>query len=471
MVFEGEYFFRNILRWNLGWPTPNYAGAFIATILPLCWAWKLTWKSVGRGIASCLCLAVETSLWFVLCKTYSRGALVALIGALAWWYALDWRNRSDARRALISIQTIRVVIVVSLLAITGFVGRLSPAYLQTDGAVGNRLGLWSGGLAMMAAAPVAGWGAGESGRAYMNWYQDLDRLEPYATMVNSYLHIGVERGLLMLGLVAFFIAIPFALATLAVTRGDRLAIAGGGSLCAWAIANAFTTLWIEPKLWLIPGVAIGVLLLRSRHFPITLWRTALASAAAASGLMVAMILSGGTWLLHRQAVRVEPAQFGTVALCHRQGSEGPSETWEAWPDSAILGPMPGKEFRRWFKTTAPTVRLLVRNPTQAQQDANAAHADRLMLFGRHAARAKESFISDCRELCFIHPTVPPPEQQPAAITKPATTVILPAIDETGLNEAWKTWAAQTGARLLLSPRSGLDIRSVWPDVAATISSH
>lgn len=35
IFIEGEFFSGGHLRWNLGWPTPNYAGAFLVTLLVL----------------------------------------------------------------------------------------------------------------------------------------------------------------------------------------------------------------------------------------------------------------------------------------------------------------------------------------------------------------------------------------------------------------------------------------------------
>lgn len=33
MIIDGKIFLRRALRWNLGWPTPNYGGAFFVTLL------------------------------------------------------------------------------------------------------------------------------------------------------------------------------------------------------------------------------------------------------------------------------------------------------------------------------------------------------------------------------------------------------------------------------------------------------
>ena len=79
MIFGGDFFYNGLLRWNLGWPTPNYAGAFVATLLALAFAFS---GSRWRWTA----LAVEAGGLFLLAKTYSRGAVVAWVAA--WVFAV-----------------------------------------------------------------------------------------------------------------------------------------------------------------------------------------------------------------------------------------------------------------------------------------------------------------------------------------------------------------------------------------------
>ncbi|MGH8019271.1 MAG: hypothetical protein ACREIA_13460 [Opitutaceae bacterium] len=69
---------------------------------------------------------------------------------------------------------------------------MRPSYTREDESAMNRLELWEGGAVMMASAPLWGWGGGELGRAYMNWFQSADRTEGYAAMVNSFFHAGLE---------------------------------------------------------------------------------------------------------------------------------------------------------------------------------------------------------------------------------------------------------------------------------------
>ena len=69
MILSGDFFYHGQLRWNLGWPTPNYAGAFVATLLALAFAFS---GSRWRWTA----LALEAGGLFLLAKT---------IRAARWW--------------------------------------------------------------------------------------------------------------------------------------------------------------------------------------------------------------------------------------------------------------------------------------------------------------------------------------------------------------------------------------------------
>lgn len=501
MILDGEFFSGGHLRWNLGWPTPNYAGAFLATVLALAFAFSGSrWRWAT--------LTVETGGLFLLAKTYSRGAVVAW--GLAWLFGVlasrGWRDPGQR-----VVWMVRVgVLTVMILAVgfgwsraggsgdgtrgtsTSAAAKLwrdksdgptgervagikqSGVELATeDGSVVNRLVLWRGGLKMIAAAPLTGWGAGESGRAYMNWYQDLDRDEGYATMVNSYLHVAVEHGLPLLAVVlwvgVWLLATAWSGArdgtddcigrAVGITR-STLAAASGASLVAWMAANIFTTLWIEPRLWILPAV-VGIWLawnVRRTKGPGlgSLTGVSMVAAVFAAG----GLYSVGLWLLGSQPLSCIPGGNVSVVLA----SVGPArEIWHAWPDPAVLGATPGKEFRRWLYRESTDVRLIVHRVAPLQPGEAPAAAKGVMLFGRQAERLGRDFSLDCRELWLIHPSGAPPllgelANQPS----PKTTVILPQIDEVGNSLAWRRWAAYTDAQIIESLGSGQDIRAVWP---------
>jgi hypothetical protein len=482
LIFEGEFFSGGHLRWNLGWQTPNYAGAFLATLLVFLWAFSGSrWRWV--------ILAVETGGLFLLLKTYSRGAVLAW--GVAWLFAIFalrvLRSRSGALRWMVS----PVILAVLMFSVSFEWNRVRETGAQfeevrgIDNAVVNRLALWRSGLQMSAAAPLSGWGAGEAGRAYMNWYQDLGRAEVYSTMVNSYLHVSVEYGTPMFALVllAFggLMTIAWRMANdksapstiLGVDRHYLIA-AAGASVMAWAVANVFTTLWIEPMLWVAPGAACLFLIL---IFLKGDWRN-LSKSALMIGLFIAVLSTGslhvlrGSWLRPKEkSFRIAPTGLGAVTISQ---SGADSAEWHAWPDVSVLGPTPGKEFRIWMEVMdVHLLRLTVHQVVPRSSSGVLAKKEGVILFGRHSERVRQEIALKPENLWVIHPTVEPPTgvavvsggESPTLIT-----VLLPEIDEVGINSAWQFWAEQNMARVVSSPNCGVDIRAVWPDVLKGISS-
>lgn len=242
---EGIFYFGDQLRWNLGFETPNIAGALVAVAI----AFLLPFTSKipdtkRRLLAFAVLLAVEILLWAVLAKTYSRGALVAAgISFVCCNAFMLFRTESKCR--ILGIALAKAVAVSAILLYTGFANRISPEYINNDGSTSGRIALWTGGLKMVAQAPVYGWGVDKSGEEYINWYQDFPDERKYAGMVNSYLLVAVERGLPALFAALSILAFPlFADFRLWRKKGDLFALALGLALLSLCVSNVFSTLWI-----------------------------------------------------------------------------------------------------------------------------------------------------------------------------------------------------------------------------------
>jgi hypothetical protein len=471
MIFEGQFFYNGQARWNLGWATPNYAGAFLVILVAFLWipCGRSYWRWVG--------LVAEAALYFLLSKTYSRGALVALVCSAACFIFVQGVARlKDVWR----LWLVRAVLCGSFVLGTGLAFRLSPSSLDRDAAAINRLDLWRGGLCMATAAPLHGWGSGEAGRAYMNWYQGIDRSEGYTTMVNSYLHIAVERGLPFLALVL----LSFGVLLLRALQEGRenlyrgniaggyswlpcLRAAAGASLVAWAVANIFTTLWIEPKLWIVPAIATGIVMwpipaLRLRNLCSTMLIAGCVSVAMCVGIFLA-----GRWTSCGERTRAKPGD-GVVLVERNDVEHGTLAECHIWPDDAVFGQSPGKELRRWIEVAKSPMRLVVHR-VQMKDQGKTLSADFALLAGRQCSRLinEEGGDLHSRHWVLVHPSVPPPKQ---VVVDPASSVvvILPEIDELGLNSAWRKWGDSVGARVVVTPGVGLDIRTAWPEMIQMI---
>ncbi len=145
--------------------------------------------------------------------------------------------------------------VVAATAIFLGMGSRSLEAVGEDASVGNRLELWKTALQMTYENP-SGFGAGRSGNEFMQWYQAIDRVEGYRTMVNSYLTFLVERGWLPFSAVILAIA---AFWTWTWPRNGEVhaswRIALWGSLAAFLVSGIFSTTMEEPLVWSIPILA------------------------------------------------------------------------------------------------------------------------------------------------------------------------------------------------------------------------
>ena len=468
MIFEQVYLFDGIPRWNLGWASPNYAGAFLATLT--CFLWAVKAKKWERCIGAAG-LLIESVLYFSLAKTYSRGSLLALaIGAIFFLGASVLRTPTRQYR----IWLLRAAILVACIIGTGLFGRVSPNYLASDGAVTNRLQLWRSGVEMIACAPWGGWGSGESGRAYMNWFQGLARSEQYATMVNSYLHVAAEYGLPFLVTVLLGLASVLLVGWRTAARGDVIAGAAGASLLAWAVANVFTTLWIKPALWIVPVIGAMLIVWRGRGLPDLgkAWVKAVAFGAVFSVAVAAMLYVGGAVSGKGHAWQIHPYGDGVVRMANgpEAGDVAARPVWHVWSDTAVFGQRPGKELRRWAVEVG-AVSIYHYPSTSRAADEITSGKGGVMLSGYHSERLVESAVFEGESLWVIHPTLTPllPVTQHRN-NDCEVVVVLPEIDETGLNEAWRDWAQRVKGRVVISPSCGMDIRAAWPAVAPGVSS-
>jgi len=242
---EGIFYFGEQLRWNLGFETPNIAGAIIAVAIAfvLPFTSKIPNKTLKR-LFFALLLVVEILLWFVLAKTYSRGALIAAAVCFVCCNAF-LLCRSLEKYKVWEVALIKIIIISAIISYTGFSNRISPEYIGNDGSTSGRIALWAGGLKMIYQAPIYGWGVDKSGEEYINWFQDFSDDRKYAGMVNSYLHIAVERGLPTLFAILAILAFSlFANFRLWKRNRDLFALALGLALLSLCISNIFSTLWI-----------------------------------------------------------------------------------------------------------------------------------------------------------------------------------------------------------------------------------
>lgn len=474
---EGTYFHGEHLRWNLGWENPNPAGAFVAMGLP--WLWALASVAGRRSEPSWRAVALtaflgELAVWFLLCKTYSRGALVAVVVAGAVYLGIAWM-RGDGRRA-IRMALLRGLAVVALLGWTGFFSRIDPGFVVADASATNRLTLWEGGMQMIAASPWAGWGADKSGTGFMHWFQPLDAHESYAGMVNSYLHVAVERGLPVLGAVLAIVLSLLVLAWIGIRRSpvdragwvtDGLA-AASCCLLVFLIANVFSTLWIFANLWWLPLfaalgiVGLGFGSMRDR-FP------RVAGTSVAAGTVISVVAGGGLWLAGRginDGTAIQLRDDGAV-ICHAPGGSRMKRV-VLLPDSSVLGETWGKEVRR-LAASDPSLEILVVGDRLSDPVESGVFDGLVIACG---GRAEEGLgllrRSPEARLVLLHPLGRP---DGTGVGPGEVRLVLPGLDILGSGRRWRSAARRLGWKCVESKGVGQDVRLVWPEVLRDVVSE
>lgn len=462
---EGAYFHGEHLRWNLGWENPNPAGAFVAMAIPWLWAvaavTPIPAKRHWRWVVA-LAFLGEALLWFLLCKTYSRGALVAVLLAGAVFSGLTWYRIGGQRTMRRMVP--RMLVIGGLLWGTGFFSRLDPGFVAGDASAVNRLTLWQGGLRMIAASPWRGWGTGNSGSGFMHWFQPLEADESYAGMVNSYLHVAVERGLPVLGGV---LTLAFALLLLAAVllRNDRRGSGGipagtaaaACSLVVFLVANVFSTLWIFANLWWLPALATAWILAAGIRC-----RTGVGWRVLGAGWLLACASTATLWWAGqtREAPTTIRLRKDGAVVCQAAGGSGVN-VGILLPDPTVLGESWGKEVRR-LALSDPELSIVV--PVERDVPESDEFDGWLIACGARAGEglAMQERVPDAR-VTLVHPLGQPDAE---ASVKATVNVFLPALDTGGAARRWRSVARRQGWGCRRSAGVGQDIRLRWPAVVA-----
>ena len=229
------------MDWGLG--NPNKTAALIAILMVTVWSLDYV-KKYGFWLA----LTCFAGLGICLMYTISRGGLAAAfagLSILAVWQPWPW-ERSKV-----------VAMGISIWIILGFSLYLNTQdrYLQgtDDLSILNRLEIWKKAPQMMVDAP-GGWGWGNSGKAYVEWYQPVDRSEDYRTLVNSHLTWLVEFGWPVRFLYLFAWGVMVLLCW--PSKENRWWSIPLGIWATFFVAAIFSSVAESPWLWIVPILSL-----------------------------------------------------------------------------------------------------------------------------------------------------------------------------------------------------------------------
>lgn len=478
-MIEGIYFFGEQLRWNLGWPNPNVGGAFVAMLLVLtvCINSRLQFEHLPQKVAKTVFVLLEVGLSFLLCKTYSRGALFALAAGFIYVYMLQCFSVKGAslKHLLLKSCLPRVFLFVGLLAVTGFWARIDPSYVSGDASVGNRMILWKAGLEMISLQPWSGWGIGQSGTQFMHWFQPLEETAQYAGMVNSYLHIGVERGLgvlffwMFLGFLGVCLPVIAVLQSKAVNKGSIFMISGGAVMMVFMAANVFNTLWVFPKLWIpvaVAGVAIvtgSIICIQADGKKLIL--PSLICACLFSFVCLAGLYGVGKVLNQKRGenFRVQP----DLIIFQPENPAVSPNRLILFPETEVYGDDWGKEVRRLaLKLHKDNIQVIAPRTFTGSEftDVLVPKGDGLLTVITSSTRPLENneLIEKAAKIFLLHPGQRPSET--LNIPSDKLEILLPSLDITGTDGLWRREAKKQGWRVNKSGSFSRDVRSVWPEV-------
>jgi hypothetical protein len=320
----------SLWRMDWGFGNPNKTAALIALVMIAVWVFAYVRKR-GFWIA----LPLFTGFGFCLILTQSRGGLVGMIASglivLAW-----------APRPFPLWRSLAVIITCVGLAVFALAMNAETRYAKglsgKDRSIDNRLLIWEKVPSMIHDAP-GGWGLGNSGDAYMQWYQPITRGEGYRTLVNSHLTWLTEFS--WLERIAYVVSWATVLVLLWPSSDHRWFSIPFATWIALGICASFSSVAEAPLLWIIPALALACVLfvrLRKRVWPsLGLWL----SGALVSTVILGGILFWGAWL--SSTVSVYSPHEGIVTL----GSKLP-KIWIVAPNRSVLGEHYGHEVRRGF---------------------------------------------------------------------------------------------------------------------------
>lgn len=237
--------FNGVWRMDWGFGNPNITAAFIVCLLVIVWLPAFLWR---RGFWYSLLLAII--LGICLFHTMSRGGIVG--GAVGLGLLVYLSPRPWPKARLIAGGLAFWVVIIGGFFLNAH-ERFGQGIVQEDKSISHRLAIWQSSPQMLAANPQ-GWGWNESGQAYMDWFQPLNKHENYGSLVNTHLSKVVELGIL--GGSLYLVLWTTVLLAGWPSNGSRWRAVPFAMLVGFGAAALFTNMAREPLVWILPAFCV-----------------------------------------------------------------------------------------------------------------------------------------------------------------------------------------------------------------------
>lgn len=379
-----EFFYDGHWRMDWGLGNPNKTAALIACLLIAVWSVH-RWRSWTFWIS----LSLFAGLGVCLIHTYSRGGVVAAGVGLAVWLVLGspWKHHTPRRWIAAGVILVGLVGYAATVDATDrYFEGIGPG--EVDYSISNRLEMWRHAPQMMVDAP-RGWGIGQSGNSYTQWYQKTATRYEYRTLVNSHLTWMVEFGWLRRFL---YVACWLMALWLCLPRHTPNQTALPFAIwIGFAISATFSSVAESIIIWIPPVVALGWVVLarvQSRNVK-GLGRGVVVTCCASVLLLATTFLAGkllreGPQILHNS----QGTQIGLLAN-HQ------TITLLA-PDTDVVGKHFGMAIRQ--ATNKDTSWHITYNPGHISEDTS-----HIVLSGK-GVEIEQLNLSDMTTLTFLNPT-------------------------------------------------------------------
>lgn len=433
---------------------------------------RARWSRWRRGGGLCLLVGAIVCGYGVV-ATYSRGGLVCLLAGYSTIFISDWfYRRADsggtAGRGLIVPLGMASASVLVFVFCFGLHLRVTPEFVAADRSIGNRLLLWNGAAEMLAAAPFGGWGHLQSGMAFCNWFESPLHTEVYYGMVNTFLELGVNYGVIPVAALCTIMGCAVLCGAMARDRSAHggWVVAGqvvSAGAASWVAGAIFTNFSYTSGAWIIPLLCLGLIgaWLAGKSTRGLLVRPLACSMAATIVVMLGVVTYGEV-LARGSAVRVHPER-----IWHRIDVAKAGETWIVLGDQAILGRFPGKMLKP-FSERAKVAKIYVLNSYLLDAHRIEDEVKRLqrtqtitgILACGGAAGAAIRLTQNDQSLVLLHPVA----RDDLGALPAKAKVFLPEIDENGGNLFWTRVAAKEGPAILYSRGTGQELIGEIPPV-------